>query len=258
MFKGGISSLRRVTFNGSGQRTFPNQASVNICQDMIVNGPSVINPNGGGISNIAVGDDLYIQTGVFQTGSSIISVGNDLLVEGTYSGQNNHQNTINGDVRINGGSFQAGNGSSIGIGGDFDYASGTFNGGSSSSRIVMQGISPQVITGNFTGTADINQLEIRNGTGVTMGSGSITIDNKLTLTNGLLTPGGNKLLLDADAVVGPNKAGSATSYVNGTLCKIIVNSEEFVFPIGHGARWGHTYRGPGDHRHARVVCTVLR
>ncbi len=241
VFKGGISSLRRVTFAGSGQRTFPNQASVNICQDVIVDGPSVINPNGGGISNIAVGDDLYVQTGVFQTGSSIISVGNDLLVEGTYSGQNNHQNTIGGDVRISGGSFSVGNGGTIRIGGDLDYASGTFNSGSSSSRIVMQGTSPQTITGTFTGTADINHLEIKNGTGVAMGSGSsITIDNKLTLTNGILTPGANKLLLDADAVVGPVKGGSATSYVNGTLCKIIVDGNEFVFPIGDGTRWGHT------------------
>ncbi len=241
VFKGGISSLRRVTFAGSGQRTFPNQASINICQDVIVDGPSVINPSGGGISNIAVGDDLYVQTGVFQTGSSIISVGNDLLVEGTYSGQNNHQNTVGGDVRISGGSFSVGNGGTIRIGGDFDYSSGTFNSGSSSSCIVMQGISPQTITGTFTGTADINHLEIKNGTGVTMGSGSsITIDNKLTLTNGILTPGGNKLLLDADAVVGSNKEGSATSYVNGTLCKIIVDGNEFVFPIGDGTRWGHT------------------
>ncbi|MGB3850040.1 MAG: T9SS type A sorting domain-containing protein [Tunicatimonas sp.] len=241
VFKGGISELRRVTFNGSGQRTFPNQASVSICQDMLVNGPTVVNPTGGGISNIAVGDDLYIQVGIFQTGSSTISVGNDLLVEGTYSGQNNHHNTIGGDVRINGGNFQAGNGSTIRIGGDLNYASGTFNSGSSSSRIVMQGNSPQTITGSFTGPADINHLAIQNGTGVTMASGSsITIDNKLTLTNGTLTPAGNKLLLDADATVGPTKEGNATSYVNGTLCKIIVNREEFFFPIGDGARWGHT------------------
>ena len=243
VFKGGIATLRKVTFSGSGQRTMPNTTGVTICEDMVIDGPTVTNPNGSGTDNITVGNDLLIQAGTFRTGNSTLTVGSDLVVQGTYDGQSNHRNTVNGNVTIDGGTFRAGNNSIIGIGGNLSKPSGNFTSGTS--RLVMQGSTLQTITGTFTGAADMNRLEINNGAGVALAASSpVDIDTELILRNGVLTPGTSKLLLDADAAVGPSKIGSATAYVNGTLCKIIVNSEEFVFPVGKGSRWGYASVDP--------------
>ena len=244
VLKGGIASLREVTFSGSGQRTMPNTASITICEDMIIAGPTVTNSSANGTDNITVGNDFLIQSGVYRTGSKTMSVGNDLVVQGTYQGQTNHRNTVSGNVAINGGTFNAGNNSVIGIGGNLSYPSGTFTSGSS--RIIMQGNSVQTITGTFTGATDMNRLEINNGAGVALGvSSAMTIDTELILRNGTFTPGVNKLLLDADATVGPDKRGNANSYVNGTLCKLIVNNgTNFTFPVGNGNRWGYASIDP--------------
>ncbi len=246
VFKGNISLIRRVTFSGSGSRTLPNKASVEVCEDVIIDdaslgGAVVGNPSVGGTEVLNVGGNFLLQRGTYRTGDNTLNIAGNLLVGGTYEGEDNHQSTIQGDVTITAGTFNAGNGSTIGIEGDLSYVSGTFT--SETSRIIMQGSSPQTISGAFTGAADMDQLEIDNSTGVTMG-GSIDIDTELALTNGLLTPGANKLLLSADAVIGGNSIGNATTYVNGTLCKIITNSEEFYFPVGRAGRWGYASVDP--------------
>jgi hypothetical protein len=83
--------------------------------------------------------------------------------------------------------FNVGSGGSISIQEDFTYSDGTFNGGSGTAKIVLNGWVNQNITGAFTGSAEIHNLEVSNVSGVTL-QANVTINNSLTLTAGLVTP----------------------------------------------------------------------
>ena len=97
--------------------------------------------------------------------------------------------------------------------------------------LVLDGSTAQTITpaGN-----SVSHIAINNANGVTINGGDLQIDGSLTLTNGVITGGGNKVIIAstaANAIVG----GSTTSYINGTLRRSISsNTDTYSFPIGNG------------------------
>ncbi len=234
---GSITDLRNLTVSGSGERRLPN-ATVHICEDLTINGPTLVNENN---VDIDVDDDLILQSGVFETGeSTTITVDGNLLISGgTYQGESGHTSTIGNNVTVSSGSFVAGANTTLSMGGNLTFSGGSFNSGSGNALISMQGSSNQTITGNFTeaNTAALNRLEVDNTNGITLG-GDVDIQTGLLLTDGLLRPSANKLKLTSSATVSP-ATGSASSYVNGRLYKDIVNGGSFIFPVGKGNRWSY-------------------
>lgn len=81
---------------------------------------------------------------------------------------------------------------------------------------------------------DLSNIIINNANGVTISGGDLSIDDNLTLTNGILNTGGNKVIIsntNASSISG----GSTTSYINGNLRRYIsTNTDTYEFPIGNG------------------------
>ena len=96
--------------------------------------------------------------------------------------------------------------------------------------LTLNGNTAQTITPNGN---KISNLIISNSNGVTINGGDLEIDGILTLTDGVITTGNNKLITNATptgAIVG----GSTTSFINGNLRRYIASTGTYEFPIGSG------------------------
>ncbi|PKP12172.1 MAG: hypothetical protein CVU09_01375 [Bacteroidetes bacterium HGW-Bacteroidetes-4] len=231
---GNITSLRNVVISGTGIKTLANN-NLNVCEDFILNGPVFDNAD----ENITVNGNLNLVSGTFYSGTNnaIVVNGGVALNGATYEGETSGADRF-GSLTINSGSFKTGSGGSVSILGNLIYSGGSFNGGSGSSAINLIGTTPQNLTGNFTGTAKMFTLGINNTAGIIM-NGNVTIGNRLNLTNGVVTPGANTLLLESAATVSP-ATGSTTSHINGRLSKTLAAAGSgFTFPVGKSGRLGY-------------------
>ena len=242
----GITELRRVVFSGSGLRTLPG-ADLRICEDMVVDGPTVDNQSD---VNITIDRDAILSAGAFNTGSnSNIVTARDLTLNGgNYQGESSHTNTIGRNMAINTGAFTAGNNAQINISGNLSMTAGTgsFTAGAGSALVRMQGSTAQIISGDFSGAAAFNRLEVANTSGLSL-LGNTNVGRELLLTNGIITApaAGNKFKLASDATATPT-IGKATSFVNGRLYKDISGGITFTFPVGKSTRWGYATVDPQD------------
>jgi len=231
----GFPSVRNLTLSGSGTKELANNDIV-VCEDLNINGPTFEN---AADNDITVIGDLFVTSGTFNSGASnVIDVTGIATVNGgTYNGETSGDDSF-GDLVISSGTFNTGTGGSISIQGDLTFSGGTFDGGSGTAKIVLNGSVNQNITGAFTGASKIRNLEVNNTAGTTL-LGSVTVDNSLTLTNGLITPGTNTLLMNGNATITPTN-GTATKYVNGKLSKVITGvGDDFMFPVGKSGKWGY-------------------
>jgi hypothetical protein len=236
----GISSIRNLIISGSGTKKLANN-NIEICEDFTLSGSTFDNSVN---KNITVNGNLIISSGTFNSGTSnsITVAGTATISGGTYDGQTGGNDVFN-NLTINSGAFNVGSGGSIAISGNITFMEGTFNGGSGTANIILNGSSTQTITGNFTGVSQFYNIEVDNSNGLTL-SGDVTIENILTLTNGIITPGANKLLINSAATISPEK-GTSTSFINGKLYKTIGSSGgSFIFPVGKGTILG--YAGIND------------
>ncbi|MFT6716849.1 MAG: hypothetical protein ACJA0Q_001497, partial [Saprospiraceae bacterium] len=95
--------------------------------------------------------------------------------------------------------------------------------------VTLNGATPQTISG---GTPPTFHTLVQDGSGGTTVNTNTSIASLLTLTDGLITPGGGTLkILNG----GSASAGSAITYVNGALIK--VGNVPFTFPVG-STRYG--------------------
>ncbi len=118
----------------------------------------------------------------------------------------------------------------------------TFSSGTgSNATLVFAGTALQSMggsNGNFTGTNQLNNLEINNSMGLSL-QGPVELDGELLLTDGVIsTSATNKLyMLNGNSTVVPD-GGSSSSYVNGPVSKRIFGGNDFIFPTGKGTRYG--------------------
>lgn len=170
-----------------------------------------------------------------------ISTVNNLVLSG--SGERRFPNDnilLNGDMEINGeaglsviNSFNQ----NIEIKGDLIKISGNFNAGTGATAAVeFSSVVTQNITGDFTGSNNLNILEINNVNSVVL-SGDVDVERALILTAGALTTGANNLTLGLNATVSP-ALGTSTRYVNGELTKALTGSSDFIYPIGKNGHLG--------------------
>ena len=98
--------------------------------------------------------------------------------------------------------------------------------------LVLNGGAAQTIDPNGY---SISNLTILNSNGVTVSGGDLEIDGILTLTDGIITTGTNKIITKATPT-GAIAGGSTTSFINGNLRRYIASSNgTYEFPIGGGA-----------------------
>lgn len=235
----GITSLRNLTFSGSGNRNFPNN-DVIICEDLVIDGPNAVMEAG---RNIEIQRDLQVNNGnlTLATGNGTrIEVLNDVFVNGgTLNGAPFSSATIDvrGDLNISGGLFFM-DGTITELKGDFVFTSGTIDAGTST--LLMNSTSnSQRFVGNITGANSLYSVTLNNGTGTQdfQAEGNLELINQLDLTDGRLLSGNNTVYFRADAIAVPAN-GKSTSYITGKVTKTISSAGgNFTFPIGNVFRW---------------------
>jgi hypothetical protein len=232
----GITSIRNLSIEGSGTKSMSTN-DITVCEDLRVDGPLFRNPSN---RRITVQGDLLMQSGTFETGghgSRPLTVQGDFIqTDGTFTCTTSGAKYFNGHFSLSGGVFNAGSAGLVRIRGNMSRSAGTFNGGSGTVRVTFAGTSAQTISGSFSGADAFHRLEISNAQGLSLSGGDVDIITGLLLTDGLITPGGNRLTLLEGATVTP-EAGQAASYVNGRLYKELTAGQGFIFPIGSSGLW---------------------
>lgn len=117
---------------------------------------------------------------------------------------------------------------SVGVGENITLGSSAYD---NAYGLVLNGTSAQTIS---PAGYNVSNITINNSNGVTVEGSDLKIDGILTLTDGVITTGTNKIVTTATptgAIVG----GSNTSYINGNLRRYIASSTgTYSFPIGSG------------------------
>ncbi|MCX8489867.1 MAG: T9SS type A sorting domain-containing protein, partial [Cyclobacteriaceae bacterium] len=236
---GGINLVRNLTLNGTGNKLMANN-DLTICNNLTINSGGFSNPSN---QALIVQNDVLLNGGLLNNGAGELTIARDLIQTlGTFDGGTGGVKTITRNLMVNGGTFNPGSGSSniIRVNGNMTVASAaTMNSGAGDAngqRFTFGGSTPQILTGNFTGSRAFNRLQIDNATGITF-VGDVTINRELLLTKGKIDPGlNNKMLLTTTASVSPTE-GSADSFVIGKLYKELLPLTTFIFPIGKENIW---------------------
>lgn len=137
-------------------------------------------------SVITVGRDLSVAAAYTLTSGSL-TVSRDLALSASTLTASSSTINVTRNVLISGGTFSMGS-ATISVGGNWTFSSGTST--TSTSTVRLNGGGAQTVSG--AAGPRFNNLEILNGSAVTMGATLIT-SLSLTLTSGSLTTGGNTL-----------------------------------------------------------------
>jgi hypothetical protein len=133
--------------------------------------------------------------------------------------------TVNGNLTINAGSIVNPSNRNISLKGNLSNVAGT-------SALQLGSVGSLQLTGgaqSITGATTLGKLTI-NGAGVKTLNSSISIDNQLLFTNGIIQTGANQVSLSLGAL---SSGASALSYVNGNFRKVISASTSLrIFEVG--------------------------
>lgn len=159
--------------------------------------------------------ESYSQTYLVNTGKIIMEGSSQLTVD-------NLTNNSGSNLNLNGGILN--------IKGNF-VNSGSYDG---TGTISFSGSSQQTLSGIST----YNNLTINNANGVLLSS-DVTVDNNITLANGILTLGTYNLTLNSSASI--TGSFSSTKMINasgtGQMIKKFSSATSFVFPIGDNSEY---------------------
>jgi hypothetical protein len=147
----------------------------------------------------------------------------------------NQNFTINGTLNLTNGELNA-QGKTVTINGDITRSTGTLLTNSSTYLIFDENTNMLTFPNNMFSTPVLDKLMMNRAGGITLGNQSITITNKLVLSDGLITTNGSNIIIfNASASVGTTLAnftsGSQNSYINGCARKI--GNSAFTFPLGN-------------------------
>jgi len=142
--------------------------------------------------------------------------------------------TLNGDMTISAGTFNVGTASAISVAGDWTNSGTSFIPGSGT--ITFNGSAAQTISGSTVTT--FNNVTLNNASGLSLSGIDASIgggSNTLTLSNGKITTGANKIILGNTGTI----SGANTSrFINGNLqMGIPTGSPSRTFEIGSGTSY---------------------
>lgn len=140
--------------------------------------------------------------------------------------------TVNGTATLQAGTLTIGS-NTLTLNGSLAVATGGFLEGSSTSNLTIGGSGAFGTLSFASGAQLLNNLTMnRNGGTLTLGA-PLTVDNVLTLNNGIITTSAANLLTLTRTTSGTISGGSATSYVDGPLARATAATAATVlFPIG--------------------------
>jgi len=207
-------------------------------------------------NGVSVARNLYVtNTGsarLLMTAGSF-TVGGDLEVTSnfTVSGTTDRTLNVTGNVFISGGgnidlcSGTGANTGTLNVGGNFTSFGAITETGTGKGQLNFNGSSAQIFnqSGAFVNNIGIG---INNTAGVTFSGGPITINDALTLTNGVLTiPAGNTLTIANGNVIGGSGFGTGkhinTQVSGATQAFVVVNNmgagTPYVIPTGNGTSY---------------------
>ena len=165
-----------------------------------------------------------------------ISEVNHLIFSGTGERRFSNNNlTVNGNLSISGGTglnVINYNNRRINIKGDLNRISGMFSSGTGpNATLAFSGTLPQTISGSFTASNALNNLEINNSNDINI-LNDVEIRGDLRFINGLVNiDPASVFRLKYNAKTSP-ESGLPQSFVNGTLIKEMMNGNSFTFPVG--------------------------
>lgn len=211
-----VFSFLEISNTNAAGITPPNSWNL---QDVLIGTGSTFNA-GTSLNHTIAGS--FTNNGVFNGGTSTITyTGNQVVVDGTGSGNYNNLNiaagadlTYNKPLNISGNLVVDGNLTTTG------------------QTVTFFGSTPSTISG-AAGSIAFDNLE-HNKTGATTTlSIPISVHESLTMTNGIINTTATNILTLLDSAT--STPGTLTSFVNGPMKKI--GSQAFVFPIGKGSTW---------------------
>jgi len=130
---------------------------------------------------------------------------------------------IAGSITIGSGTTLDGNDKTLNVGGNWT-SNGNFT--LTSTTVNFNGSAVQTISGS--NGHNFNNLVV-NGAGLVLGR-AVTVNNAMTLTNGIVTTSDAALL--SLPAAGTISAGSNASFINGPLAKSTNTTAAFTFPVG--------------------------
>jgi hypothetical protein len=147
--------------------------------------------------------------------------------------------TILGDLTISGGTFDVKQGAStttgvLNVAGNITVSgSGTFaKSGAGTANVILNGSSNQNIS--LSAATGVINYNINNAAGVTLGS-DVTVNGTLTLTNGNLITGNNKVILSS---TGTLSGAGASRWIQGSLQRnVAMGATSTTFEIGDAAAY---------------------
>lgn len=238
--------IEEVIISGNnGAITFAS-SPINVCKNLKITGSTVSASN---FSTVTVNEDLIVQGGTLDLRQGKALVKGNVVVksQGSNSGKlsagNNGKLTIEGDLKLEGTQN-----SWINLGSDFreTHLQGDLirtgqtllQGGTDGAKLVFNGILPQTIIGDFTGSNKIPGVEINNAAGLYL-DGNLDVSENLLLTDGnIYTTPSNMLKLTADDVNIEPAGGHPNSFIDGPMrWNLNSGSLERRFPVGRNDRY---------------------
>ncbi len=203
--------------------------------------------NGGANFNLSIGGNFTRTQGNFNnngTGAAIVTFNGSTgtspqIISGSITVTNlTLNNTAAGHDTI-----QLAAGTDLTVGGNWTTTAGKFD-AITNKRLVT--FTSAAVNQSISGSTTFNNLTINNsfgGTGVTVSSGTLTVDSVLTFTNGILAIGTNALVLNdtlSTAIQGGTRYSGRMIQTNGSAADVGVTkaypayAQDFTFPVGTG------------------------
>ncbi len=254
-----------ITFDGTANQNI-NTTGGEVIYDVVIDNPTTVTLS----NNLTISNQLNQSQGELIINGKTLTLQNDLIrTTGTFTGSNSSNMTINGSGNLatalyfTPGSESLNNltvnrsssgtvtmATNLTIYGQLGMSAGeldindkvlTLNGtisgtgtlkGSANSELYIGGSGNLGTLYFSTGLQEVKNLTTNRSSGISTLGTDLTVNTLLTLTNGLITTGTNKLIIstsNASAVTGQN----TNSYVNGNLQRAFAsNTDTYAFPVG--------------------------
>ena len=218
-----LTSTGTVNFGSGGNSGYVNMTS---------GGTFITNTWNGKKGSLTPGTGTIRYTGTFTLASSAaFDQFYNLEITGTVTMATGIQ--IDNSLILTSGSFDVG-GKDITMLGNWINNGGEFVEGTGNELVVFQGTSSQDINGET-----FNRVEIDNANGVTL-SGDVTLNDRITFTNGDVTLGANNLIFEnAATAAGQSDASHVVTNSTGELRMKWTDftGKSFAFPVGDGINY---------------------
>lgn len=141
---------------------------------------------------------------------------------------------VNGNLTISSGTLDVtAFNHSLNVEGNWNNSGGTFV--ARNGTVTLNGNAAQSITANSQSFYNLTFNNSAAGASAITLNDNVTVSNTLTLTDGIINTGANRIIMSSTSAASLS-GGSAASYINGNLRRNIAsNTSTYIFPVGGSA-----------------------